>query len=280
MKRQLPERPVLLIAMLMVIGCAARRPAFAQEPTCNLDTKPIAARVAPAPGGELRLSFLNGSYDLSPIKPQVRADLVDSRGVALRQSDTTIRFTALTAGKYVLRVQSIGYQTRIDTIRITATSGVALTLPLRESALDGCEGHQLVIPLLSPAEAAIVMRTAAIRAVHPASSSPLLVVDDDAHVASAVSKGLVNAKESGPSRDCTGELVPRCHWQPGLDTTAVRVVVKSHDGSTAVVNVQSFGRLRNPSRNGPTGFFSVDEVSLRREGNVWIVTRLRSLLES
>jgi hypothetical protein len=67
---------------------------------------------------------------------------------------------------------------------------------------------------------------------------------------------------------------------PGGDTIAVRVKSTFTGASSALVTVDSWGRISKPSKRGPTSWFVRRQADLVRQGEVWTLRKLTTLMES
>lgn len=62
------------------------------------------------------------------------------------------------------------------------------------------------------------------------------------------------------------------------DTTGVRIQVDSINGSKAVVTVFTWGAMRKPLPNHPTGWFEVKRAELALEAGRWVVKKFETTM--
>jgi hypothetical protein len=67
---------------------------------------------------------------------------------------------------------------------------------------------------------------------------------------------------------------------PSGDTIAVRVKTTFTGASSAIVTVDSWGRISRPSKRGPTSWFVRKQADVARQGDTWTLRKLTTLMES
>ena len=96
--------------------------------------------------GEIQGVAINADRGRPIVGATVSIEALGRRAYA--DSNGTFGFSAVTPGRYQVRVERIRYAARrIDGVAVTATAGSRVSLALREHVLiDGCEGLFLQAP--------------------------------------------------------------------------------------------------------------------------------------
>ncbi len=127
---------------------------------------------------------------------------------------------------------------------------------------------------------------AAIQALHPNDSTPLLIVQAeqaDTMLAYRAAERLGSGTRVlgvTASRTCHGDIFPQCAWETTGDTVAVRVRTERSAPASLTVLVDLWGRLQSPNARGPSGFYTQYRVALERRGDVWVVTTVTPMWSS
>jgi len=92
-----------------------------------------------APAGEISGALIQASSSTRADGAFAIADLQLPTGrVVRKKADGGFRFDSLPAGTYVLRVQALAHNIRVDTLRLGDSVGLRLTLPVTPMANDAC----------------------------------------------------------------------------------------------------------------------------------------------